>query len=249
MAQKNPKKPKRYIVFDRETYHDSDNFVPPKDDKFPPPFQHRVVAIGRALLDENCMPLRTACPVNLEDERGLLKGFSKSVQQHGKNADLVSWNGRTFDMLVITSRSMRHMIELPWFYNNRDMRLRYSAKGHIDLMDHLSHFDYRSAMKLSAAADLCSLDGKTANGLSVAQLVEEDRTEELGWYCINDVRITACMMARFKRLRGELSVVQVKAVESAWEDWMEDCRDGGWNSWKAEDDVVEDDEEDDEEWD
>ncbi len=226
-------KPKRYIVFDLETGYDDDNFVPHESGRFPPPHEHYVVAVGRALLDENCMPLRTACPVSFDNEKKLLQSFSKTVGHFGRSADLVSWNGRSFDLPVINARCLSHKISLPWYYDNRDLRYRYTNKGHLDLMEALSEYGAGKFMSLGAAAQLCGLSGKTNTGSSVAELIEEENDYDLGWYCINDIRITACLLARYRLLRGSLNAEQVEKVETAWDEWQEEVEDGGWDGWKV----------------
>ena len=42
-----------------------------------------------------------------------------------KKPTVVTWNGRSFDMPVITSRALRHGISMPWWFTDRNTRYRH----------------------------------------------------------------------------------------------------------------------------
>jgi len=208
-----------YIVFDIETVPDTDRFSPPQEGVFPAPHKHRIVAIGRAQLDKECKLQRFSCPSG-EDEAELLRGFGKAVAHYGKEADLVSWNGRGFDLPCIIARSLLHKIPQPWYFRT-GLRKRYGANGHIDLMDTISEYGASKPMSLHDAATLCAVPGKVDHGSNVPQLVESKQWAELRWYCLNDVRITAIMLTRWRLLNGTLTPEQLAESEQAWMQWYE----------------------------
>lgn len=223
----------RYLVVDIETIHDDDSFVAPEDDRFPPVHHHQIVCIGRALLDEKCRPLRTACPVNVKDEAKLIDQFSRSFTHYGRNCVLVTWNGRGFDVPCIAVRSLRHRIRLPWY--NQDVNHRYKSSRHLDLQDVISNYGaWRGGMSLNDAATLCNIPGKTGKGASVADLVDEKQYKALSWYCINDVRVTASVLAVWLcSHRNALTPDEVEASLAAWDAWDDEVCEGGWEKWQT----------------
>lgn len=208
-----------YIVFDLETIHDSDNFVRPEDDKFPPAHQHKIVAIGRVMLDENLVPTKMTCPA-APNEHELLQAFCNSIEHHGRGMPLVTWNGRRFDFPCLVARCLHHRIPIPWYWGNYRLRKRYDDAGHLDLCDVLSEYGAGWYMSLDDAATLCGIPGKTGEGSSVEKLVSEGNWEELVDYCKNDLRITAQVFARHRHAAGLLTEVHLSYVEAAWEMWL-----------------------------
>lgn len=208
-----------YIVFDLETIHDSDNFVRPEDDKFPPAHQHHIVAIGRVLLNDNLVPTKMTCPAS-PNEHELLQSFCDSVEHYSKKAILVSWNGRRFDFPCLVARCLHHRISIPWYWQNRKLRMRYEAHGHMDLCDVMSEYGAGWFMSLNDAAVLCGIPGKVGEGASVEELVSEGRWEALRDYCQNDLRITSHVLARHRYAAGQLSEAHLSYVEAAWEMWL-----------------------------
>lgn len=148
-----------------------------KVDPFPPPQAQRVVAISYVdiTFDIEKKPryqfnrVYTECRWGLTDEslaveeRTLLQTFSEvmSVNNEVQVVHFVTWNGRTFDLPVLALRSLHHRIPCPWYYNQTNVRYRYSAEGHCDLMDYLSDFGACRQMTLNDACHLVGLPGKT----------------------------------------------------------------------------------------
>jgi hypothetical protein len=145
------------------------------EDPFPPPHACRVVAISwvDVVLDPEKSPryrfdsMASDCRWSLEGrpgaERDLLQTFGGSTQALSGEGGLclVTWNGRGFDLPVINLRSLMHGVPCKWYYDNRDVRYRYSAEGHLDLMDFLGDYGAARNMKLGDVARLVGLPGKT----------------------------------------------------------------------------------------
>ncbi|MHC4406950.1 MAG: 3'-5' exonuclease family protein [Planctomycetota bacterium] len=159
------------------------------------------------------------CPA-APNEKELLLAFCNSVEHYGRRATLVSWNGRRFDLPCLVARCLHHRISIPWYWQNQKLRKRYADAGHIDLCDVMSEYGAGWRMSLDDAAVLCDIPGKTGEGASVEELVSEGRFEDLSDYCQNDLRITSNVFARHRYAAGQLSEVQLNAVDTAWEMWL-----------------------------
>jgi hypothetical protein len=199
---------------------------------FPPPHAHRVVAIAtldiRLNIDDDTQPryiysgCKTACRWGYTDdcadanEMALLSQFSADVTETGAELNFVSWNGRTFDLPVLSMRAFQLGIPWAWYYGNRDMRYRYSSEGHLDLMDFLADFGAGKNMKLGDAAKMIGLPGKIdISGASVHGLYLETQNKSLdeqqvikdkvGRYCLQDVVETAVLFLRSRYHMGKIS--------------------------------------------
>jgi len=118
---------------------------------------------------------------------------------------LVTYNGRGFDLPVIAARCLRHGIPFGYYYQGRDVRYRFSAEGHLDLMDFISDFGAAKRSRLDVMARLCGMPGKVGvAGKDVGPLIHAGRLSEVGDYCLCDVVQTAAVFLRIQLLRAEL---------------------------------------------
>ena len=202
-----------------------------REEPFPPPQAHRVVAMAWVDLsgdDGKWYSLESTtklCDWDYKDggdevERSLLEAFKRA--QEGDEACLVTWNGRTFDLPVINLRSFLHGIACEWYYKERDLRYRYSEACHCDLMDFFTDFGASRAMKLGDVARLVGLPGKIGEvkGASVGEIYEAYRPtgrgvvsrgpfgtlaaakEAVGAYCLLDALQTAVLFGRSRVHKG-----------------------------------------------
>jgi hypothetical protein len=153
-----------FLVLDIETIPDGDLYRPPEkpsgtEKPFPPVYAHRVVVMGVMWLDAAHRMTRLGVLGDGRDEAGVLAAFSEFMRKN--EPDLVTFNGRSFDMPVILQRSLRHGVPMAWFYGRGDYRYRYSAAGHLDLCDLLAEHGAARYVSLDAAARLIGLPGKT----------------------------------------------------------------------------------------
>lgn len=205
-----------YLVLDLETI--ADTSLPPPPPKrgggtsFPAPPYHQVVVMGAALLDEQCHT-RRIWVVGEEDGRSerdtlaALVGFLSAQLAREVDVTLVGFNSRGFDLPVIVARCMKHGIPFPWYYANRNVRYRYSAEGHLDLMDHLADFGASRCYGLDLTAKLIGLPGKLdVAGKSVARMIALGEIDRVRGYCLSDVAQTAGVFLRTQLLRGELGI-------------------------------------------
>lgn len=172
--------------------------------KLPAPPHHKIVTIGALLLGPDLSPRRLGIVGReTEDEALIVREFSDLVERH--QPTLVTYNGRGFDLPVIAMRCLRHGVPFPAYYRARDMRYRFSAEGHYDLMDYLSDYGASPRARLDVVAKLCGMPGKVGvDGKDVGPLVHAGRLEEVRNYCLCDVVQTAGVFLRVELLRGGL---------------------------------------------
>lgn len=194
-------------------------------EEFPPPQAHRVVAIARVDIDWSVTSrfyqitsMESLCGWSHESpgaadlcERTMLRNFVD--HQDCDKATLVSWNGRGFDLPVISMRCLKHGIPCGWYYDSRDIRYRYTPDGHLDLMDYLGDYGAARNMKLGDMARLIGLPGKVdITGASVADIHREgdvaENVEKVRRYCLQDTFQTAVIFVRSRLHLGKLTTAE-----------------------------------------
>jgi 3'-5' exonuclease len=194
-----------FLVLDIETVLDPELPIAStsEPERLPAPPHHRVVVIGALLFDPSYEPRRIGAFSEGQDEAGLLAAFAQLLEE--RRPCLVTFNGRGFDLPVIATRCLRHGIPLAHYYQARDVRYRYSAEGHLDLMDFVADFGAAKPSRLDVVAKLCGMPGKVGvEGKDVGPMVHAGRLEEVRNYCLCDVAQTAGIFLRVQLLRGEL---------------------------------------------
>jgi 3'-5' exonuclease len=202
-----------HLVLDIETIPDPE--LPRQDDsdRVPPPPYNRIVAIGCLLL-EDFAPRRLGVVGEQKTEGDILLDFAQWLDS--KKPTVVTWNGRGFDMPVITSRALRHGVPMPWWFTDRNTRYRYSTDGHFDLMDFLTDFGAAKNARLDVYAKLVGFPGKVGvDGSQVAPLVHAGRLEEVAAYCLCDVAQTAAIFLRVELLRGTFDRARYRELANA----------------------------------
>jgi predicted PolB exonuclease-like 3'-5' exonuclease len=192
-----------HLILDIETIPDPELPRADDSDKVPAPPFNQIVTIGCLLLDDYA-PKRLGVLGEGKDERGMLTDLAAYL---GKTRPtIVTWNGRGFDMPVITSRTFRHGVPMPWWYSDRSTRYRYSSEGHFDLMDFLADFGAAKSAKLDVFAKLIGFPGKVGvDGSQVAPMVHAGKLDEVNAYCLCDVAQTAAIFLRTELLRGTVT--------------------------------------------
>ncbi len=196
-----------FLTMDIETVPDASLYTapdtPPGQEKpFPPIFAHRPVAIGVLWLGPDLAFRRLGIIGEGEPEPGQLKAFSEFMST--RTPTLVTWNGRGFDLPVLVLRSLRHGVSMPWYYQRRDVRYRFSDEGHLDLADALSDRGATKMLSLDNAARLIGLPGKMGlDGSQVEGLHLAGKLEEIRHYCLTDVIQTAFLLIRYLLLSGQ----------------------------------------------
>jgi predicted PolB exonuclease-like 3'-5' exonuclease len=208
-----------YLVVDIETVPDTTRWTAPErphgvEPAFPPTWAHRVIAIGCLWLDRDYHLQRLGVALEGPDgERDLLAAFSSFVE--GERPQLITFNGRSFDLPVIALRSLCHGVPLAWYYRD-GLRHRYSEDGHLDLCDWLADHGAARASSLDALARLIGLPGKTGiDGSQVEGLYRGGDLAAIERYCLGDVAQTALLFLRFQLLRGLVTPAAYREAASA----------------------------------
>jgi len=135
-------------------------------------------------------------------ESQILETFWEKVQApRGKRQpQLVTYNGRGYDGPVLMVRSA----QLGLTTTRQLVPNRYATDDHCDLMDVLSFFgasrDRYSLDYWCRRFDVESPKG-SIDGSQVARAYRDGRIEDIGEYCLRDVRATAEL---FRRVKGSL---------------------------------------------
>jgi predicted PolB exonuclease-like 3'-5' exonuclease len=200
---------------------------------FPPPQANRVVAIAWCDVEMRDTQVVKVGDVSVKSyefvgcqshchwatpaqERNLIREFGAVMETDP--ATLVTWNGRGFDLPVLTMRALKWGVPWGWYYDSEGTRYRYSTSGHLDLMDFLSDYGASRQMKLDDVSHLIGLPGKDAgdgfDGSQVAELVAQGRIEanrsKVQRYCLQDVLQTALV---FLRTRYHLGILDEEGYE------------------------------------
>jgi hypothetical protein len=206
-----------HLVLDIETIPDPELPRTEESDRLPPPPHNQIVTIGCMLL-EDYVPKRLGvvgeAPSSQEwlgREGQMLTDFAGWLD--AKRPTIITWNGRGFDMPVITSRAFKHGVSMPWWFTDRNTRYRYSSEGHFDLMDFLADFGAAKSARLDAYAKLVGFPGKVGvDGSQVQPMVHAGRMDEVNAYCLCDVAQTAAVFLRVELLRGALDRTRYRAL-------------------------------------
>jgi len=195
------------LVLDIETVLDPELPIAEASEveRLPAPPHHQIVVIGVLWFDADYKVSRLGIIGDGRDEASSLRDFARFLDE--RKPDLVTYNGRGFDLPVITARCLRHGIPMRHYYRSREIRYRFSAEGHLDLMDYVADFGAAKPSKLDVIARLCGMPGKVGiAGHDVGPYVHAGRIEEVRNYCLCDVVQTAGIFLRVELLRGEIDL-------------------------------------------
>ncbi|HEX3595204.1 MAG TPA: 3'-5' exonuclease [Polyangiaceae bacterium] len=199
--------PRSHLVLDIETVLDPELPIAEAGDveRLPAPPHHQIVVIGVLWFDVDYKVSRLGVIGEGKDEATSLRDFARFLEE--RKPELVTYNGRGFDMPVIAARCLRHGVPLKHYYRSRDVRYRYSADGHLDLMDYVADFGAARPSKLDVIAKLCGMPGKVGiSGHDVGPFIHAGRIDEVRNYCLCDVVQTAGVFLRVELLRGEIDL-------------------------------------------
>src|SRR5580692_10078507 len=202
-----------HLVLDIETIPDPELPRADESDKVPAPPFNQIVTLGCMLL-EDYVPKKLGCVGESKTEAVMLADFAAWLER--TKPTIITWNGRGFDMPVITSRALRHGISMPWWFQDRNTRYRYSTDGHFDLMDFLADFGATKNARLDAYARIVGFPGKVGvDGSQVLPLVNAGKIDEVNAYCLCDVAQTAAIFLRVELLRGTFDRARYRELAAA----------------------------------
>ncbi|MCH2375121.1 MAG: 3'-5' exonuclease [Planctomycetes bacterium] len=155
----------------------------------------------------------------------IVRLFWKGVQLYS-NAVLVDFNGRGFDLPLLTLTSFRFGISCPRYFNDPDRfghRYRFTSK-HIDLMEWMTEYGaYRMRGGLDLLAKMLGKPGKMdTKGNQVQSLFEAGKLQEINDYCLHDVLDTYFVFLRTRVMRGDLSLDDEQSIVEDSKVWLEE---------------------------
>lgn len=140
-----------------------------------------------------------------DDEKKLLTEWSTWMAK--QRPAIIDWNGRGFDLPVLSLRCFKHGVNMGWYYDQKDYRYRYSDDLHADLLDTMTEFGAinRTGFKLDKIAKAIGLPGKYGvDGSMVEGLFNQGKIEEIETYCMTDAIQTAYVWLRQLLIKGKI---------------------------------------------
>lgn len=199
--------------------------LPEKKDPIAPIPAHRPIVIGCLFLDKDLNTKKIGVVGTGElhgNEHQLLSEWADFMAR--EKPAIIDWNGRSFDMPVLTMRCFRHGIPLRWYYSERNYRYRYSDEMHVDLMDVMTDYGAANRMgfKLDAVAKSIGLPGKYGvDGSMVNEMYKAGKISEIETYCMTDVIQTGFVFLRWFFLKGR---VELDAYREKSAQLLQTCR-------------------------
>ena len=155
--------------------------------------------------------------------RNMVGLFWKGVDVY-RNAVLVDFNGRSFDIPLLSLAAFRYGISCSTYFSDPDrfgFRYRYTDK-HLDLLDWLTEYGaYRLNGGLNLLAKILGKPGKMGTtGASVETMHTEGRLQEINDYCLHDVLDTYFVFLRTRVLAGKISIEDEQAIVEESKAWL-----------------------------
>ena len=185
--------------------------------KFPKPIYHSIVCIGAVFAedaDSHWQVRSISAPhVGEKSECELISCFLDQIDEY--KPQLVTCNGRGFDLSVLRYRAMLHNLSAPRLFE-RSYFNRYSNDA-LDLCDALSSYGSSTKFKLDEVCKIMGLDGKPSeiDGSQVSEYYRAGRIQEIADYCVSDVINTYRLWLRHELFKGELDEESFASSEKA----------------------------------
>lgn len=223
----------RFFVLDIETVRNSLAWEPPasRPDAFAPPPCWDIVCIGGMLV--------TLAEGHATATLKIVPGATPAeavcaVARQAERAQLVTYNGRGFDLPVMESVILRDPNATAPRLFRKAVRGRYDD-GHNDVCDWLTNHGAIAPFSLDLACRSNGLVGKgNVSGNDVATLAAAGDYAAIHRYCLSDVAQTGLLGVTCLRADGSLPVPVATVVEDAiWRaalacglDWLAECERG-----------------------
>lgn len=188
--------------------------------KFPPPITHKIVALSCALIKSNYeLKFITTSHIHMKIEENIIEEFSEIMQTNKSN--IISWNGRRFDLPVIVYRSLKYGIPLEWYYNINSYRYRYTTEGHFDIADYITDYYASEVPNLDFVAKLIGLPGKMeTTGADVEKMYENGQLTEIASYCTTDVLQTYVVFLKLLLTMGNINISEYNDIIKKFKQYL-----------------------------
>jgi len=201
------------------------------------PFLHRVIVISCVMRDDDGIRIFSIGEPEA-NEKTAIQRFFAGIDKHVPQ--IVSWNGRTFDLPVLVNRGLIHGVTAACFWDtgvdNKDFKwsnyINRFHERHLDLMDVLSLYGGRGS-PLDDLARLSGFPGKLGvGGGAVWESYRAGKAEAIRNYCEADCVNTYLLFLRFQQMRcaytperyeAEVSVLRAaleKRTEPHWREFL-----------------------------
>ena len=173
---------------------------------FMPHYLHKIIVISLIHVSEREIKI---CSLKGE-EKEIVRQFFKGLEKY--QPQLVSWNGKRFDLPVLHYRCLLHRVAAPSYWEIGDIKTNFRYNNyfnryhwrHLDLMDVLAGYDSYAAAPLDKIAKLIGAPGKSGiDGSRVWDFYLQGKHEEIVNYCEADVVNTYLVYLRFQLIRGK----------------------------------------------
>jgi hypothetical protein len=175
----------------------------------------------------------------------ITKKFWFGVETLYKNASLVTFNGRGFDVPLMELMAYRYGFSAKRHFTDKfGSRFRHGTK-HIDLQEFLSNYSaIRMNGGLNLLAKVLGKPGKMeTKGSEVHDLFQQGKRQQINDYCTHDVLDTYFVFLRTRVLLGELELEKEQELVKAAKAYLEEHADvreafktylnnwGDWSPW------------------
>jgi predicted PolB exonuclease-like 3'-5' exonuclease len=155
--------------------------------------------------------------------RAMVELFWRGVQVYSKSA-LVTFNGRGFDLPLLTLSAFRSGIACPRYFDDPErfgFRYRFTSK-HCDLMEWVTEYGaFRLKGGLDVLAKMLGKPGKMdTKGDQVAELYAAGKVQEINDYCLHDTLDTYFVFLRTRVLTGQLKLEEEQAIVEETKVWL-----------------------------
>jgi predicted PolB exonuclease-like 3'-5' exonuclease len=178
---------------------------------FLPPHLQRIAVISCVLRDDDGIRIFSIGEPE-SDEPAAIQRFFEGINKYVPQ--LVSWNGRGFDVPVLAARGLIHGVNAACFWDtgadNKDFKwsnyINRFHDRHLDLMDVLSLYGGGRGSPLDELAKLSGFPGKLGmDGSEVWENYRNGGIASIRDYCETDVANTYLIYLRFQLMRCVLS--------------------------------------------
>ena len=176
------------------------------DTPFMPLPLHKIACLSVLWVANGKMTLKTLS-LQSHSESEMLMTFFNAIE---KLPTLVSWNGKGFDIPVMSYRALQHGLSAPKLFTENTSEMKYNNyinryhDRHTDLM--LKTAMNGTYQKLDVVAIACGFAGKqTIDGYDVVPMVQAGEWQKLTTYCESDVLNTWLVYLRYLTLTGKMT--------------------------------------------
>ncbi|WP_394261942.1 3'-5' exonuclease [Moraxella boevrei] len=186
---------------------------------------HKIACLSVLWINNGKMTLKTLS-LNEHSEQEILQTFFNSIE---KLPTLVSWNGKGFDIPVMTYRALHYGLSAPKLFAETGGDMKYNNyinryhDRHTDLM--LKTAMSGTYQKLDVVATACGFAGKQAiDGYDVVPMVQAGDWQKLTTYCESDVLNTWLLYLRYLRLVGKMTFDESLAWEKYTHEYLQSIK-------------------------